>query len=65
MAENESELTEFVSPMQIAHALKVDPSTVYDWLDRRTLPSIRIGRKTRRIPRRQYEQWLKDRGLKA
>jgi excisionase family DNA binding protein len=59
-----AELTEFVSPSQVARALKVYPSTVCRWIHQQKIPAIRIG-KTVRIRRQDYEAWLKDRKVTA
>jgi excisionase family DNA binding protein len=52
-------LTEFVSPKQVAAALQVHPSTVSKWISQLKIPAIKIG-KAVRIRRRDYEAWLKD-----
>jgi excisionase family DNA binding protein len=56
------ELTEarrklLLTPVEAAHMLSIDRSTLYDLLMNGEIPSIKIGR-ARRIPVRALERWV-------
>ena len=58
------ELTEaqrklLLTPVEAAHLLSIDRSTLYDLLMDGTIPSIKIGR-ARRIPLKDLERWVAD-----
>ena len=46
----EFERKAFYSPTEVARIFDVDPSTVMDWIHRKSLYAVKLGPKTYRIP---------------
>ena len=52
------ELEELLTPEEVSEKLKVKLSTIYHWGQRRTIPSVKIGKHLRfRI--RDIDRWIK------
>lgn len=51
----------FLTVNDVAALFQVDRSTVYNWMYRDGLPSLRVGRRARRFERSQLEAWAKRR----
>ncbi|EFH89339.1 helix-turn-helix domain-containing protein [Ktedonobacter racemifer] len=51
----------FLTVKDVADLFQVDRSTVYNWMYYAGLPSMRVGRRSRRFERSQIEAWAKSR----
>ena len=51
----------FLTVKDVADLFQVDRSTVYNWMYYAGLPSMRVGRRSRRFDRNQVETWAKSR----
>jgi excisionase family DNA binding protein len=49
-----------LTPEEAAYELRISRAQVYVLMDRRVIPSIQIER-SRRIPRADFEQWVRQR----
>jgi len=49
---------EFLTVQEVSEYLKVNPQTVYNWLDRGELPSVRVGKRRRRIRRSDLNAFI-------
>jgi excisionase family DNA binding protein len=54
----DSAVSLLIRPVEVANALGISRSKVFELLASRELPSVHIGRTTR-IPRAQLEEWIK------
>jgi excisionase family DNA binding protein len=54
----ESSFESYIAPSTIAHDLDVPIAAVRRWIQRGDLPTVQIDRAVR-IPRRDYERWLR------
>lgn len=50
-------MDEYLTPEEVAEALKVSVKVVKDWLRAGTIPGTKVG-KLWRVPRTDLEQWL-------
>jgi excisionase family DNA binding protein len=55
---------EFLTVAEVAELLKLNPQTVRNWIDQRTLPALHIGRRVR-IRRSEFEQFLEQGRIQA
>lgn len=51
----------FLTVKDVANLFQVDRSTVYNWMYYEGLPSMRVGRRSRRFDRKQIEDWARRR----
>jgi excisionase family DNA binding protein len=49
---------EFLTVQEVSDHLKVNPQTVYIWLDRGEIPSVRVGKRRRRIHQSALDAFL-------
>ncbi len=52
---------EFLTVKEIAERLKVKEFTVLDWIRKGDLPAYRVGGRSYRIKKQDFEEWLKKR----
>lgn len=57
--------TELLTPEEVARLLKVDKRTIYYWIERRTIPYIRINRKVVRFRPVDIEEFLQKHTVKT
>lgn len=55
----ETAIDEYLTPNQIAAQLQLNVETVYRWLRAGKLPGLRVSRKSWRIDRKQFEDFMK------
>jgi len=49
---------EFLTVMEIAETLKVNPMTVRNWISREELPALRVGSRRVRVRRADFDAFL-------
>ena len=49
---------EFLTVQEVSDFLKVNPQTVYNWLDRGELGSVRVGKRRRRIRQADVDAFI-------
>ncbi len=49
---------EFLLPGEVAKTLRVSDKTIYKMADRSEIPHLRIGKRTLRIPKREFDKWI-------
>jgi excisionase family DNA binding protein len=49
---------EFLTVAEIAELLKLNPQTVRNWIDRRELPAVRVGKRRVRVRRVDLDRFL-------
>jgi excisionase family DNA binding protein len=52
---------EFLTVKEIADRLKVKTFTILEWIRKGDLPAYRVGGRSYRIRKEDYEEWLKKR----
>jgi excisionase family DNA binding protein len=48
----------FLTIQEVTELLRVDPQTVYNWLDRGELASVRVGKRRRRIRQADLDAFI-------
>lgn len=56
---------ELLTPEEVAKILKVDKRTIYYWIERKTLPHVRINRKVIRFRPVDIEEFIQKHLIKA
>ena len=59
MSSNSGNVEEFLTVAEVAEMLKLNQQTVRNWIDQRTLPAVRVGRRVR-IRRSDLDRKLEE-----
>lgn len=62
--DTEDNLQAFLTVAQVAHSLGLSDRRVYQLIEKRLLPAVRLGRSVR-VPRRAWVTWLADQEAQA